>query len=334
MPQSHGKPENEHTKIGRDPFSPFAPQLFAGNFPQPDPAVGFQHGIHDIVFQPGAQRYMPPLPKFLNRGGKERIAEIFRQPDPQTFRSPQNDVHAAREIRIQLYGKAEYPCPDQKQMAGFIMSVNRIDDQAQPVCDHHFLKKSPRHPFQPVGNLSIVKKMLPIQPGLNLLIPAHRAGRHLRKITGKEGKLRQARLHHAHLPVAVQQIPRKLQRIIADPQRRHNMYGAADGALSEPSPHRVHIPQDKPIIFQPRQQSEVQKKCSRQNPSGLPGILLPVDRQRRIIDTDCRHKQIKKRIPLPRQTIEHQADRQQVTALPLRPDQIIDRKHHSQKCQI
>ena len=56
--------------------------------------------------------------------------------------------------------------------------------------------------------------VLPIQPGLNLLIPAHRAGRHLRKITGKEGKLRQARLHHAHLPVAVQQIPRKLQRII------------------------------------------------------------------------------------------------------------------------
>ena len=42
--------------------------------------------------------------KSLQNLGKERIAEIFRQPDPQTFRSPQNNVHATRKIRIQLYG--------------------------------------------------------------------------------------------------------------------------------------------------------------------------------------------------------------------------------------
>ena len=95
MPQSHGKPQDQHSQIGRYPLSPLLAKLSACKAAHPDPGLRFQHRIHHVVFQPCTKGNMPPLPEFLYRCREKRISEILRKNNSQTLRCSQHNIHTA-----------------------------------------------------------------------------------------------------------------------------------------------------------------------------------------------------------------------------------------------
>ena len=74
-------------------------------------SVGAQHGIEQIIPEPGAQAHMPAAPIFGNAAGDIGIIEVFGENEAENVAQTNGHIGITGEVKVELQGIEQNGCP-------------------------------------------------------------------------------------------------------------------------------------------------------------------------------------------------------------------------------
>ena len=161
---------------------------------------------------------MPPRPDVLDRVGKERLAEVFRQVQAQHLADAQHNVGVAGEIGVELHGEQHAAQQQLGAVKGGRVGKDCIHNDGGAVRHGQLFKVAPRAALYAAPDPVRIPDSGPVQlrhQGIIAVEGALRDGEKERRIAQKAGVFF---LRQNPAPAHVTQIADELQRKIADAQ--------------------------------------------------------------------------------------------------------------------
>ena len=172
----------------------------------------------DVIPQPLRQADVPPRPDVLDRVGKERLAEVFRQVQAQHLADAQHNVGVAGEIGVELHGEQHAAQQQLGAVKGGGVGKDCIHNNGGAVRHGQLFKVAPRAALYAAPDPVRIPDSGPVQlrhQGAIAVEGALRDREKERRIAQKAGVFF---LRQNPAPAHVTQIADELQRKIADAQ--------------------------------------------------------------------------------------------------------------------
>ena len=143
-------------------------------------------GIEDIVLHPRAETDMPAVPIIRQCCGKIRLAEVLDHVNPEDLCSGAGNIDAPGKVRIDLQ-RIKHDRKAKGRAAECLRSFgNRPDRRGGMVGNHQFFEQAPQGKFQAEFDACKLETVLFQKLTCQLIIPADRSLKQLRKETDKE----------------------------------------------------------------------------------------------------------------------------------------------------
>ena len=198
---------------------------------------------------------MPAPPVVRHARCKEGAAEVLRQLDTHHPGQPAHHVHAAGEVHIQP-NSIEHDAAQHKPARQAAARKQRVRRRCQPVGDDQLFEIPPQQQREPGDELLRLQTVSGHQLRSELLPCGNRALRQLREVAHKQPCPQRVLLRLCLAAVDVNEIPRRLEREIAQ-SHRHKQF-LRNGRVFEQQ-HRAHVKphqqrQHQPASFTLKQQ--------------------------------------------------------------------------------
>ena len=143
MPEANDKPHEEHGQIHGDFFAFFTAEMTNGFLTDPIEQLRLLNRIEDIVLAPGSKCNVPPSPEFRHGAGKERRRKIIRQCNTEDLSHTDYNVHASREVTIELKCKQDRGNRNIKSVIKAVITENGIHRNSGAFGDDELFEKAP-----------------------------------------------------------------------------------------------------------------------------------------------------------------------------------------------
>ena len=208
--------------------------------------------VEQVVAEEGAERNVPALPELRDGLAHEGVPEVFLDPEAEQAAEADGDVRIAAEveIHIQRVGNDGVPGAEHRKPRD-VLAEERVDDAPQVVRDDDLFRKADDDAQRTLPHV-FQRRCAVVDLVLNRAVADDRAGDHVREQGEVEQEFRVVLLHLHGLPVAVENVGDRLERVEADAERqrdlRHGEAGAENG---------VHILEEGRGVFEDEQQGDV-----------------------------------------------------------------------------
>ena len=166
---------------------------------------------------------MPAVPEIGDRGGKEGLSEVLVERDAEHLGDADDDVDAAREVRVELGSVEQDP---HEAVAGHLEEIveNRIHIERGIVGDDDLLEKAPDNAVETALDPGHVKAVLRVELLAEAAHPADRTLHDLGEEGEKEREPEGVPLRLDALPVDIQEIAGRLEGVEGDPEREEKLH--------------------------------------------------------------------------------------------------------------
>ena len=350
VPDAVAQPHGQQRYDGLDHRPHMAAELLTGLFTHVLDPLGQRQRIEDVILEPGAQRNVPPAPKFRGGTGEKGLTEVFRQTHAEHFRRTDGHVDTAGEIGIQLQGITDGAQQHRDAAVLCVFGEDQLYQRTEPIRQHHFFEKTPDDALGTERNVVVGQTFTGIQRLRRFGIAADGAFHN-------GGKKRHIQRQTPQIPVGGDLLFVYIHDV---GHRLHGEKGDADGhrqlqrGEGEGQRHlgeqNVQIAADKVEILQKQQHTDLHRHTQPQNPPFFPdGQLLlgvkilrapesfqvtvaGVQPQTHVMHTAGGEQQIDDELPA-QQEKEHIAGRQQQLPAVLLGQQLIEQHDNRQKYQ-
>ena len=219
MPEANDKPHEEHGQVHGDFFAFFTAETTNGFLTDPIEQLRLLNRIEDIVLAPGSQSNVPPPPEFRHGTGKERRRKIIRQCNTEDLSHTDYNVHASREVTIELKCKQDRGNRNIKSVIKAVITENGIHRNSGAFGDDELFEKAPEDSLGAACQILIRKGSSGGELRSKLFVAADRPGGNLREEAAEYCKTKKAALRLQTSVIDADEVTEQLQCVEGNSER-------------------------------------------------------------------------------------------------------------------